>query len=155
MYIFDTNSLRIFGNYYPQVFPSFWSALDDLVSDGRFWSVREVRKELDLQNPIEHLAEWAQRQRGIFTSPTANEMAFVKAIFEVPHFQQLIGEKQRLRGLPVADPFVVAKAQAHSACVVTEESVKPNAAKVPNVCAHFGVKCLNVQGFLAELGWRF
>jgi len=60
-----------------------------------------------------------------------------------------------LRGYPVADPFVVARAQSIEACVVTEEASKPNAAKIPNVCDHFGVRFTDVKGFLSEVGWRF
>ena len=73
----------------------------------------------------------------------------------MPHFRQLIGQKQRLKGLPVADPFLVARGALQDASVVTEETLKPNAAKVPNVCEHFGVRSTNVQGFLVEVGWRF
>ena len=48
------------------------------------------------------------------------------------------------------------KAQAvRSGTVVTLERAKPNAAKIPNVCAHFGVPCLDFEGFLHENGWSF
>ncbi|HEX6902643.1 MAG TPA: DUF4411 family protein [Thermoanaerobaculia bacterium] len=40
-------------------------------------------------------------------------------------------------------------------CVVTEEANRPHAAKVPNVCEHFGVSCTNVEGFMARNDWRF
>lgn len=62
---------------------------------------------------------------------------------------------QRLRGYPVADPFVVACARVRDGCVVTEEASRPNAARIPNVCGHFGVRCTNVEGFLREIGWEF
>jgi hypothetical protein len=154
-YIFDTNSFRVFGNYYPEAFPSFWMRVEALVEAGRITSCREVAKELELQNAFEHLNLWIADHDGLFTDPSANEMAAVAQVFSVPHFQQLIGQKQQLKGLPVADPFLVARGVVWDACVVTEEAWKPNAAKLPNVCDHFGVKCTNVQGFLSEVGWQF
>ena len=36
-------------------------------------------------------------------------MEYVAQIFRVPHFRQLIGVKQQLKGSPVADPFLVAR----------------------------------------------
>jgi hypothetical protein len=155
MFIIDTNSFRVLGNYYPDVFPTFWQQLNEAVSDGRVGSVREVRKEIELQNASEHLAEWVTRNPLVFPTPTDSEMEMVAEIFRVRHFQQLIGEKQRLRGQPVADPFLVARAHVLGGCVVTEEVLKPQAAKIPNVCDHFGVKCTDMRGLLKEFGWRF
>jgi len=39
--------------------------------------------------------------------------------------------------------------------VVTEEALKENAAKIPNVCEYFGIKWTNVQGFLLSNDWKF
>ena len=125
--VLDTNSFRVFGNYYPESFPSFWDEIEKLVADGLLVSYREVAKEME----------------------------YVAQIFRVPHFRQLIGVKQQLKGSPVADPFLVARGALLGASVVTEEALKPNAAKLPNVCEHFGVRSTNVQGFLVEVGWRF
>lgn len=155
MYVFDTNSFRVLGNYYPDVFPSFWVELEKLVAAGEVGSVREVEKELELQNPIEHLIAWCDANKPLFPTPTEEEMHGVADIFAVEHFRQLIGEKQRLRGFPVADPFLISRARAIGAIVVTEEVLKPNAAKIPNVCQHFGVRFMDVRGFLQEQGWRF
>lgn len=155
LYVFDTNSFRVFGNYYPEVFGRFWDQLNACVDQGRLTSVREVRRELEAQNASEHLGVWIEEHQSIFYTPSEEEMHLVAAIFAVEHFRQLIGEKQRLRGLPVADPFIVARARVTGSCVVTEEALKPNAAKVPNVCEHFQVECINVQGFLNREGWRY
>jgi len=155
LYVFDTNSFRVFGNYYPESFPSFWEQLGVLVTDGRLVSCREVRKELERQSPSAHLNDWVDEHPDLFTEPSGDEMRFVADIFKVKHFRQLIGQKQQLTGAPVADPFLVARGAVLGGRVVTEEALKPNAAKVPNVCSHFGIPCTNVQGFLSELGWRY
>ena len=54
--------------------------------------------------------------------------------------------------MPVADPFVIALAKVRDGCVVTEETMRPNAAKVPNVCEHFGIEYTNVEGFMNKEG---
>lgn len=155
LYAFDTNSLRVFGNYYPASFPTFWDSLNNFVRNGRVTSVREVFKELELQSASDHLNRWATTNDHIFLSPSEVELDFVAEIFKVAHFRQLIGQRQQLKGLPVADPFLVARGKVHGCCVVTEEASKPNAAKIPNVCDHFGVAWTNVEGFLKTEGWRF
>ena len=78
-------------------------------------------------------------------------------IFQIPHFQSLIGEKQRLTGTPVADPFVIACAKVRKGTVVTEEKLKSNAAKIPNVCQHPSVKvdCIDLEAFMQKQGWSF
>ena len=56
-------------------------------------------------------------------------MIFVKKIFDIIPFQQLVAQKQRLKGTPVADPFIIASAKIKNACVITEEKKKINAIK--------------------------
>jgi hypothetical protein len=82
-------------------------------------------------------------------------MSLVAEIFRIKNFKALLGPTQIARGSPVADPFLVARAKLIGACVVTEEKFKPNAPKIPNVCQHFDVECMDMQGFLREAGWTF
>lgn len=154
-YVLDTSSIRVFGNYYPSRFPAFWENLSEYVSDGRIASVREVSRELDLVNTKSHLDKWAENNKYIFPQPTESEMEFVARIFAIPHFQQLVGEKQRQRGMHVADPFVIASAHVREACVITEEGKKANAGNIPSVCAHFKIDCINVEEFMGREDWRF
>ena len=155
IYVFDTNSVRVLGNYYPDRFPSFWRRFEKAVGQGMVVSVREVYNELENLITKHWFFDWIKRHRSMFLIPGADETEFVRRIFEVPHFQVLVGETQRLKGQPVADPFVIACAHVRSGTVITEEVKKPNAAKIPNVCEHFGVPCADVEGFLAENGWQF
>jgi hypothetical protein len=79
----------------------------------------------------------------------------VSAIFAVPHFQQNIEQQKLLKGGRNADPFVIARAMAEKRTVVTMELLKPNSAKIPNICAHFGVPCLTLEQFMESEGWQF
>ena len=153
-YVFDTNSFRVLGNYYPDQFPTFWRQFNQAVTDGKIISAREVHRELESQvHPP--LSDWVKHQRRIFMEPRPFEMQFVSEIFSVPHFLNLVNKKSQLTGRPCADPFIIAKAKFIDGCVVTEEKLTPNAAKIPNVCEHFEIDCINLKGFMEREGWTF
>jgi hypothetical protein len=154
IYVFDTGAFIRLNSYYPDVFPGFWQKFDQTVAAGDIVSTREVLRELDREDP-DHVLVWAKRNMEVFTTPTADETSFVGRILAVQHFQQIIGTKARLTGTPVADPFVIACAACRGGTVVTEEKEKPNSAKIPNVCVHFGVDCMNLERFMRAIGWSF
>jgi len=111
VYVFDTNTLSvIFDNFYRDRFPSLWEKFDKLILAGRIVSVREVYNEIIRRERETRLAGWAKTNREVFVQPTVEEMKFVGRIFSVRHFQALIRKKERLMGTPVADPFLIAKA---------------------------------------------
>ena len=156
VYVFDTNSFRILSNYYPRVFPTFWNQFEEGVEARDVVSVREVYNELERQISHTWLWDWVrQRREQLFLIPGREETEVVTEIFKNRHFRTIVGEAQRLEGWPVADPFVVAAARVRDGCVVTEESSRPNAARIPNVCDYLGVECINVEGFLDRNGWQF
>lgn len=143
------------NNYYPEAFPSFWRNLERLVGEGRVRSTREVYRELKIQSNRVHTLAWAERNKHLFSVPDAEEMQKVAEILSVPHFQSLISQKSRLKGTPVADPFVIAAAIVHQGTVVTEEQARKNAAKIPNVCTHFEIECVNLADFITRQDWKF
>ncbi|WP_196489374.1 DUF4411 family protein [Burkholderia territorii] len=49
----------------------------------------------------------------------------------------------------------MARAHAIGATVVTAERLKPHAVKVPNICAHFNIPCLHLEGIMESEGWEF
>ena len=154
-YVFDSNSLiNLFKHYYPGRFPSLWEKFDALVSEGKLISVREVFNEIG--SIEDSLGIWAKKQKNIlFLESTVEELQFVGEIFKVRHFQAMIRKQERLKGKPVADPFVIARAKILNACVVTQEKGRENAAKIPNVCDHFGIPCINLEGFMKKERWTF
>ena len=155
IYVFDTSSIRSLQHFYPSVFKTIWGGLDTLIQQKTLISTREVWNEVERQNISADVLAWAKQNKQIFTTPNAAELQFVAQIFQIKHFQSLIGEQQRLKGTPVADPFVIACAKIKGGTVVTEEQIKPNAAKIPNVCAHFNVPCIDLEKFMQQQGWKF
>lgn len=154
-YVFDTSSFSaFFGSYYRKPFRSLWERFDALVADGSIVSTREVWRELE-DRPLPALVEWEKSNGHVFPTPTAAEGAFIARIYSVRHFQLNIEQRKLLKGGKHADSFVVAKAAIEGRAVVTEESIKPNAVRIPNICQHFGVPCFSLEGFMEAEGWEF
>ena len=154
-YAFDTSPLSaLFKNYYRTVFPTLWQGFDELVANGAILSTREVLREIE-DSPLENLRQWAADHAEVFPAPTAVEAQAVARIFAVPHFQNNIEGRKLLRGGLVADPFVIARAAVADATVITMETLKPHAADIPNICKHFGIRWLSLEGFMKAENWTF
>ena len=154
IYVFDSNTLiNIFNHYYPELFPSFWKNFNSFISKQAIISVQEVKKELEEKG--DSLSDWAKKHSELFLPPSAEESSFITEIFKVKHFRIMIQKKQQYVEGPAADPFVIAKAKILNACVVTQEKNTKNAAKIPNVCEHFEIPCINLEGFMKKENWVF
>ena len=153
-YVMDTGFFVTCRSYYHENFPSFWNKMNEVVLVGKISSVKEVRNELERYIKHPNLLEWAKNNRHIFTIPSSEEIEIIRQILAIPKFQKIVGYQARMQGKPVADPFVIAKAWETRATVVTEESRK-KVGKIPDVCKHFGVKCMNMEGFMKNEGWEF
>ncbi|WP_112750524.1 PIN domain-containing protein [Burkholderia cenocepacia] len=164
IYVFDTSSIRSLQHFYPRVFRSIWQGIEKLVGQRRLISTREVLNEIERQAVSADVLTWVKGNRSLFTTPSADELRFVASILQIKHFQALIGQQQRLKGTPVADPFVIACAKVCLGTVVTEEGwlhagdglvPKPHAEKIPNVCAHFEIPCIDLEEFMHQQDWQF
>ena len=152
VYVFDSNSLMVMSNYYLGCFPTLWQEIDKYVTDGKILSVREVLKEVSNGSNPPAFDDWLSVNKDIFHIPTAEEGLFVQKIFSTRNFRDAVRKFQFLNGRPVADPFVIAAAKVRKGCVVTQETQAPNSAKVPNICSHFGIECVNLETFLSREG---
>ena len=154
MYVFDTSPLSsLFKNFYRSRFPTLWARFDVLIAEGRITSSREVQRELEQYAQAD--STWMRDNRSIFTTPTKEEAEFILRIYQVRHFQHNIELKKLYKGGFNADPFVIAKAAVNQGTVVTLEKAQPKAAKIPNICTHFGVQCIDLEQFMEKEGWQF
>lgn len=155
MYVLDTNVISaLHKNYYRKRFVSLWNEFDQLVADGMITSTREAYHELH-DGVAGADTEWAKTNSALFATPDAKEASFVAQIYSVAHFQANIEKQKLIRGGRNADAFIVARAYAIGGTVVTMEHFKPNAVKIPNICDHFNVLCLDLEGFMEKEGWVF
>ena len=155
IYVLDTNVIScLHKNYYRSRFVSLWNAFDQLVAGGKITSTREAYRELHDGVPGAD-TQWAAANEKLFTTPDAKEGTFVGQIYSVAHFQANIERQKLFKGGRNADAFIVARAYATDGTVVTMERLKPNAVKVPNICEHFKIPYLDLEGFMESEGWEF
>ena len=153
-YLFDTSPLAdLFKYYYPNIFPSLWKNFDRMIADNEITSTREVFREIEDRDDT--LKNWALQNPDLFVVPNAEEALFVAEIYKVAHFQQNIEQQKLYNGGKNADPFVIARAGILGIPVVTSEKFKPNAAKIPNICRHFQIDCMNLEEFMEHQNWHF
>src|SRR5260370_30421611 len=125
-----------------------------MISANTIVSTREALREIE-DSSITELRDWAAKNPDIFPTPTNAEGQFVAKIFAVSQFQANIERQKLYKGGYNADPFVIAKAATDGLTVVTMEKLKPNAAKIPNICKHFSVACITLEEFMATEDWQF
>ena len=142
------------GPYGFDIAPRFWSVIDEMAAVGRVSSSTLVYDELtDVQD---ELADWARERRtsGIFVEPdTLAQAAFQQIVDYVNNHYTNVSQVARF--LAKADPWVIAQASADGGAVVTLEIVVPadsQKVKIPNVCGHFHVPCVNTYQMLRDLG---
>jgi len=156
IYVFDSSSLsNILNHYYQDRFPSFWEKFNEIITQGNLISVREVRNELTGKFGDDTIDFLLTNNINFFADPTIEELSFVTEIYSVRHFQQNLDVKKILSGGYFADPFIIAKAWIEKGTVVTEEDYKEHGAKIPNICEHFKIPCLKLEGFLTKEDWKF
>jgi hypothetical protein len=154
MYAIDTSVVSaLHRNYYRSRFVTLWKKFDGMVDGGVFTSTREVLRELeDLGGPG---YEWAKSKADMFVTPDAKEGEFVAKIYATKHFHANMEQQKLMKGGRNADPFLIARAAVTGATVLTMEQLKPNAAKIPNICDHFKVNCFDLERFMEAEGWTF
>jgi hypothetical protein len=156
IYVFDTSSLsNVLKHYYRDSFPSFWEKFDEATLACRVISVRESKLELEEKFCEKVIEQLVKHNSDFFANPRNEELAFITEIYSIPHFRQNLERKKLLKGGPFADPFIIAKAKILNGTVVTEEELRDNGAKIPNICEHFGIECVSLEGFLLGEDWKF
>lgn len=154
IYVFDTSPLiDLFRHYYKKRFPSLWEKFNALIEGKRIVSTLENYREIEIQDDL--LFQWVETHKDIFQPLSRDEALFVSKIYSIPHFHYNIDQKKLYKGGLHADPFVIAKAANLKGTVVTCEKHKPNGAKIPNICEHFDIPCLDLEMFMEQENWTF
>ena len=151
-YCIDTSALITMWQYhYPiSVFPSLWDKIDFHIKQGEILIPSEVYEEL--RTGGDNLFEWIKERKARIVKELDEEQ--VKIVFKIEaKFPNLI-DKNKTK--PDADPFVIALAYQKNWKVVTTEifSQNPNKPKIPNVCEHYKITCLNIVEFFKDLNFK-
>lgn len=110
----------------------------------------------ELERRDDQLFGWAKERKASLVIDSLRDSEQVDAVREIlASHAKLI--KHSGRGTRSgADPWVIALARARQFAVVTlEERGSENRPKIPDVCQHYGVRCLTLVDFFRECGWKF
>lgn len=149
IYCIDTSSLLAAWNerYPVRNVPQFWQRLDRLISDGRITSPIEVREEIKKRE--DGLAEWLNSRINLFQELEEDiQIATTEILSRFPWLTKGITGRQ------IADPFVIALARARNCTVITEEGPgSENRPRIPFVCQHYTIPCINLLGLIQGEDW--
>lgn len=152
VYVLDTNIFRKLLDHFPKkgkAFEEVWKAIDEKIANGELVSVDECFNEI-----AKHFSEetsnyqWVKRRKEMFQNPTNAESLIIRDIFKNKKMRECIHTKNILENRPAADVYLVAKAKALGATLVTTETYKANSAQLPNLCEKLGVTCISYDDFM-------
>jgi hypothetical protein len=146
-YSIDTSALLDcwIRHYPPDVFPSIWVRMEELIGKGVLMATEEVLFEL--KKVDDDVYRWAKKHASMFVLVDEEIQRAVANILQ--SYPRLVDtRKNRSR----ADPFVIGLAQIKDCAVVTGEAVtgkieKPN---IPDVCMALGIRYLKPLDMFRE-----
>lgn len=150
-YVIDSSAIIDMKHFYPNIFPSIWKKINELVKNIEIISVKEAYHEIT--GRADFLSEWAKENESIFEIPTEDEYKTVSYIMS--KHKELVRNDSISGGRHVADPFLIAKAFSKNLILITNETFTPNGHKIPNVCKELNVKYLSLEEFMTNEGWEF
>jgi len=143
-------------HYALDIVPVFWSWLDDQASAGTIFSAAHVYDEILRKD--DDLANWIRPRKntGLFVEDEPVQHEYAKVVRYVQSHSDFAPHEiaDFCNG---ADGWVIAHAIAKSAAVVTHEvwvQGYTKKVKIPNICAVFHVRYIDVFQMLRELNAR-
>ncbi|HEY8815441.1 MAG TPA: DUF4411 family protein [Candidatus Dormibacteraeota bacterium] len=153
LYSIDTSSLiEAWRQFPPEFVRTLWEErFPALIRAGDLRATKEVAVELGRHSS--ELVEWAlhNEQSDLFVEVDEEIQVVVTEILD--SHPRLIDPETLRSG---ADPFVIGLARCGSATVVTEERPSRDAAnnpKIPDVCDHYDIRCIDVRDLIREENW--
>jgi len=163
-YILDTNFfVQAHRAHYPfDVFPSFWSKIQELAAIGIIVSVDKVKKELDHNK--DKLSDWvSDNLPDSFFQPSSETIEAYSRIAnwaysKSGHYKQ--AALNEFLDADEADAWLVAYAltDVTNRILITHEVSQPEARsriKIPEPCNEFGVTFKNTIAMMREIGVSF
>jgi hypothetical protein len=150
-YSIDTSAiLDGWVRHYPiDTFPALWDRLDQLIDAGRLCTSDEVLRELEMKD--DDALAWAKARPSLFVA--LDEPVQVATTEILALFPKLV---DTMKGRNRADPFVIAVAKLKGLTVVTgEKGGQASRPRIPFVCEHLAVPCLDLIGLIRAERWVF
>lgn len=141
------------GPYAFERVPSFWGFLDEQLNAGALCCPSFIFGEILVGK--DRLAQWcsARKQNGLCVQPVREVQSRLTEIAD--YVVATYESHQANRFLTGGDPWLIAHAWHSGGAVVTQEADRDSNAKkvrIPDVCANFGVECINLYEMTDRLG---
>ena len=148
-YSLDAGAVIGLNHHYPaDLFPDLWPQLDAVAQSGRMSMAREAIREVERK--ADGANTWIQRHKARIQDPQPDDTFTVAMV--TPELRDLIDPDATV---PEGDPFVVALAKRDSLTVLTTETRRGGARKVPKVCSSLSIPCMGLVELFREEGWKF
>lgn len=137
-------------HYPPDVFPTLWIKLDEVINAGAIVSTEEVY--IELAKKSDELHAWIKDRKHVLVQLSEDIQQLVaKVLTEYPRLVDT------LRNRSMADPFVIATAMGLDAIVVTGEVLtgKMDKPRIPDVCEAKGIRWISFLQMIRELELTF
>jgi len=162
IYCIDTSVLIDLDNHYPRrFFESLWSNIEQLMREGRLITIEQVMKEIKHLNRPE-IEKWLKQFPGVvrpFSQEIGNCLSEIMAA--LPDFVDQSKERdeadQPLVALALAENRAQRIFSGDFVVLTNERRKRPNERRVriPDACAHFGIRCFSLFELMEHESWRF
>jgi hypothetical protein len=166
IYIVDTSSFIAIEpeKYPPDIYVGMWKDLENLIKERRMISHIQVLEELKEYEGKKHeILKWAETHKGIFVPITPQQIQLVREIVNTNNFKALIDTTKPTGD---TDVFIIALAMEKTSqttliplstkkIVVCEEQLHGNRIRIPFVCKHFNIECVNIFEMFRREGWKW
>jgi predicted nucleic acid-binding protein len=155
-YLFDTNIfIKSKNEMPPDVWPTFWSRISELIRDGKIFSSVKVKEEIEHGN--DELTLWMANNatNNFYYEIDSDILQKYSATQNWAQKNPVYTPVARTEYATVADAFLVATASAKGLILVTNETSDPRCkkrVKIPDACNALGVRCCDLNTALRELG---
>ena len=151
LYSIDTSAL-IYASRSPyrmDSFPGFWRKMDELMRNGTLAALTDVKDEILVKD--DDLSEWVKERADLFIPPYEEvQNAMIEILREFPNFPHRDARRAE------TDAAVIALAKANHCSVISQEKGgSEDHPKIPYVCNHFNIRCIDIYDFVAEQNWVF
>ena len=156
-FIFDTNILINLDKFNPQIFPSLWRNIIELIESRKLFSIKEVEREISKRDDrIRRSWEKINNKYDVFKdlSDCPNFDKYCDVLRDLEQFDDF--QNHGVNKEFWADPYLIAVAKVENMIVVSgEKSTHRPARKIPYVCEQMNVKCLDLDEFMIYNHWQW
>ncbi len=156
-YLFDTNIFVESKKNLPMdIWPTFWTRMDELINSGSIHSIDKVKEEIDKGK--DELTNWIHDKapRGFFLTQDSVVLDKLAETIDWARNTPIQFTPSAISDYAkAADSFLVATAAARNMVTVTYEKSNPqrrNRVMIPDACDAMGVRCCDLNTALRELG---